>query len=542
MSLHRRPSGHVVGQSGSLCRRPNYRLRLRSATNHGSCGARQICSSRRRVQSLLRCRAPCPIGRAAKPDRRSKSDARSAMSRSASSGHGAGTTGLRYSPGPHAIRSTVSSLPIHARISIPLRPRCPESRSSGRRADGVRRILPGNREQRHEQVRADQATGHRPPASPPAPHRADRGHGVRADRRGPGARERGSSCAASVPSPPARVVRGLGATRVPAVRWPCRARPCRTSKPAKSCSSASTRSTEQRSSSLPLLAAFGRRFGGTFPFTIIGVVWLIGGAALDLPGAVLAYFPVYGQKWECLRHQYVRRTHDTRRKRPWSRGRCRDATLPSVGRPTGKGRRAAPLPWRRRSSIHQPGILARVSATTSCPAASARNDREHDGAAMLRAWQCLTFAASAGRRRRGCARRALFLILQQGLSQAQAAEAVGVQRQTVNIWLQRHRAQGEDGMLDGRRVSPRRGKGLLTAEEAGKIQGWIRDRSPNQLQAAVRLVDRPGGARADRAAVRQEARPGNGAALPASLGHDAAKAVGAGSVRGRGGVSLRRRV
>ena len=38
-------------------------------------------------------------------------------------------------------------------------------------------------------------------------------------------------------------------------------------------------------------------------------------------------------------------------------------------------------------------------------------------------------------------RRALFLIEQQGLSQAQAAEAVGVQRQTVNIWLRRYRAR-----------------------------------------------------------------------------------------------------
>jgi len=55
-------------------------------------------------------------------------------------------------------------------------------------------------------------------------------------------------------------------------------------------------------------------------------------------------------------------------------------------------------------------------------------------------------------------RRALFLTLQQGLSQADAARVVGVQRQTVNIWLQRYRAQGEDGVLDGRRVSPRRGK------------------------------------------------------------------------------------
>ena len=245
MPLHRRRSGRVVGQSGSLCRRLNYRLRLRSATNHGSCGVRQICSSRWRAQSLLRCRAPCPIGRAAKLDRRRKSDARSAMSRCASLAHGADTTCLRYRPGPHAIRTTVSSMPILTRISIPLRPRCPESRSSGRRAGGVRRILPGNREQWHEQVRADQATGHRPPASLRARHQADRGHGVRADWRGPGARS------------------GSGAIRAPATRWPCRARPCRTSKPAKSCASASTRSTEQRSSSLPL--PFTRKSSGWMP-------------------------------------------------------------------------------------------------------------------------------------------------------------------------------------------------------------------------------------------------------------------------------------
>ena len=84
-------------------------------------------------------------------------------------------------------------------------------------------------------------------------------------------------------------------------------------------------------------------------------------------------------------------------------------------------------------------------------------------------------------------RRALFLVLQQGLSQAQAAQAVGVQRQTVNIWLQRHRAQGPDGVLDGRRVSPRRGKGLLTAEEAGKIQGWLCDRRFDHLQGSFAL-------------------------------------------------------
>jgi transposase len=84
-------------------------------------------------------------------------------------------------------------------------------------------------------------------------------------------------------------------------------------------------------------------------------------------------------------------------------------------------------------------------------------------------------------------RRALVLILEQGLSQGEAARAVGVQRQTVNIWLGRYRAQGADGVLDGRRVSPRRGKGLLTADEAGQVRGWIRDRTPDQLKLPFAL-------------------------------------------------------
>jgi transposase len=78
-------------------------------------------------------------------------------------------------------------------------------------------------------------------------------------------------------------------------------------------------------------------------------------------------------------------------------------------------------------------------------------------------------------------RRALVLIEQQGLSQGQAAQMVGVHRQTVNIWLKRYRQQGEDGVLDGRRVSPRRGKGILSAEEAGQIRRWIVEHTPDQL-------------------------------------------------------------
>jgi transposase len=77
-------------------------------------------------------------------------------------------------------------------------------------------------------------------------------------------------------------------------------------------------------------------------------------------------------------------------------------------------------------------------------------------------------------------RRALFLIERQGLSQGRAAQLVGVHRQTVNVWVKRYRERGEESVLDGRRVSPRRGKGRLTAEEADQVRAWISDGTPDQ--------------------------------------------------------------
>ena len=84
-------------------------------------------------------------------------------------------------------------------------------------------------------------------------------------------------------------------------------------------------------------------------------------------------------------------------------------------------------------------------------------------------------------------RRALFLIERQGLSQGRAAHLVGVHRQTVNTWVKRYRERGEEGALDGRRMSPRRGKGRLTAEEAGQVRGWISDGTPDQLDLPFAL-------------------------------------------------------
>ncbi len=78
--------------------------------------------------------------------------------------------------------------------------------------------------------------------------------------------------------------------------------------------------------------------------------------------------------------------------------------------------------------------------------------------------------------------RAVYLVVTVGKTQMEAAQAVGASRQTVNGWLKRHAKAGEPALLDGRRVSPRKGKGKLTAAEAKRVQGWIRDKCPEQLK------------------------------------------------------------
>src|SRR3954447_16202064 len=78
-------------------------------------------------------------------------------------------------------------------------------------------------------------------------------------------------------------------------------------------------------------------------------------------------------------------------------------------------------------------------------------------------------------------RRALYLVEREGMTQAQAARAVGVHRQTVNLWHKRYRERGEDGLLDSRRVSPRRGRGRLTGDEARRVRGGMAEGTPDRL-------------------------------------------------------------
>ena len=55
--------------------------------------------------------------------------------------------------------------------------------------------------------------------------------------------------------------------------------------------------------------------------------------------------------------------------------------------------------------------------------------------------------------------RAVYLVLRLHKTQVEAAEAVGVARQTVNQWLRNHATDGEKALLDRRRVSSHKGKG-----------------------------------------------------------------------------------
>jgi len=83
--------------------------------------------------------------------------------------------------------------------------------------------------------------------------------------------------------------------------------------------------------------------------------------------------------------------------------------------------------------------------------------------------------------------RAVYLVLREGRTQAEAAGLVGVRRQVGNRWILRHRDEDAAGLRDGRRISSRKGSGILTAVEARRVQGWITYKCPDRLQLPFSL-------------------------------------------------------
>src|SRR5664279_5409899 len=82
---------------------------------------------------------------------------------------------------------------------------------------------------------------------------------------------------------------------------------------------------------------------------------------------------------------------------------------------------------------------------------------------------------------------AVFPVLSLHKTQAEAAEAVGVSRQTVNQWLRNYSCEGEKAFLDRRLNAHRRGKGRLTEAEARRVKAWIADKCPEQLKLPFAL-------------------------------------------------------
>ncbi|MGO9684382.1 MAG: IS630 family transposase [Beijerinckiaceae bacterium] len=83
--------------------------------------------------------------------------------------------------------------------------------------------------------------------------------------------------------------------------------------------------------------------------------------------------------------------------------------------------------------------------------------------------------------------RAVYLVVHEGKTQGEAAGLVGVHRQVVNRWIGRHRDAGAAGLQDGRRVSARKGSGILTASEARRVRRWICNKMPDQMKLPFAL-------------------------------------------------------
>src|ERR1700681_2941967 len=59
--------------------------------------------------------------------------------------------------------------------------------------------------------------------------------------------------------------------------------------------------------------------------------------------------------------------------------------------------------------------------------------------------------------------------------------------QIANQWMRNYASEGEKALLDRRKNAHRRGKGRLTDAEARRVQGWIRDKCPEQLKLPYAL-------------------------------------------------------
>jgi transposase len=78
-------------------------------------------------------------------------------------------------------------------------------------------------------------------------------------------------------------------------------------------------------------------------------------------------------------------------------------------------------------------------------------------------------------------------LIEKGATHLQAALAVGVHRGTVSRWYSAFRRAGATGLEKGKRGRRVGDQLMLTASDARRVQGWIANKSPDQMQLPFAL-------------------------------------------------------
>ena len=79
------------------------------------------------------------------------------------------------------------------------------------------------------------------------------------------------------------------------------------------------------------------------------------------------------------------------------------------------------------------------------------------------------------------------LLVEKGATHMEAARAVGVHRGTVSRWCGAFRRDGTSGLVRGKRGRRVGDQLMLTASEARRVQGWIANKCPDQMQLSFAL-------------------------------------------------------
>ena len=113
--------------------------------------------------------------------------------------------------------------------------------------------------------------------------------------------------------------------------------------------------------------------------------------------------------------------------------------------------------------------------------------------------------------------RAVFLV-EKGATHMEAALAVGVHRGTVSRWCGAFRRNGTSGIEKGKRGRRAGDQLILTEVEARRVQRWIRDKMPDQMQLPSRCGRRKRCGRLCKPSMSRAARSG-------SLRHDPTQVI-----------------